>query len=149
MSFVDLLIAYVSHLHLDIFSDPITPQNAAILTLIHGIFKTPGYASIDDLGTPRVLEFWNDIAESLPDQLEQGSSRYDLVKSHLAEVVLGLSSKLLYPKSEDLEDWGEEERSEFGAFRHEACDYLLSAYPVPRPAWKVGTGAISRLPCSA
>ncbi|KAJ5417109.1 uncharacterized protein N7487_000659 [Penicillium crustosum] len=130
MSFVDLLIAYVSHLHLDIFSDPMTPQNAAILTLIHGIFKTPGYASIDDLGTPRVLEFWNDIAESLPDQLEQGSSRYNLVKSHLAEVVLGLSSKLLYPKSEDLEDWGEEERSEFGAFRHEACDYLLSAYPV-------------------
>ncbi|QQK43222.1 Importin 13, putative [Penicillium digitatum] len=107
MSFVDLLIAYVSHLHLDLFSDPMTPQNAAILTFVHGIFKTPGYASIDDLGTPRVLEFWNDIAESLPDQLEEGSSR-----------------------SEDLEDWGEEERSEFGAFRHEACDYLLSAYPV-------------------
>ena len=130
MSFVDLLIAYVSHLHLDIFSDPLSPQNEAILLLVHGIFKTPGYASIDDLGTPRVLEFWNDIAESLPDQLEADSPRYGLIKSHLAEVVMSLSSKLLYPTPEDLEDWSDEERSEFGAFRHEACDYLLSVYPI-------------------
>jgi hypothetical protein len=130
MSFVDLLIAYVSHLHLDVFSDPLSPQNEAILRLVHGIFKTPGYASIDDLGTPRVLEFWNDIAESLPDQLEADSPRYGLIKSHLAEVVMSLSSKLLYPTPEDLEDWSDEERSEFGAFRHEACDYLLSAYPI-------------------
>jgi hypothetical protein len=130
MSFVDLLIAYVSHLHLDIFSDPLSPQNAAILRLVHGIFKTPSYAAIDDLGTPRVLEFWNDIAESLPDQLEADSPRYALIKSHLAEVVMSLSGKLLYPTPEDLEDWSDEERSEFGAFRHEACDYLLSAYPI-------------------
>jgi hypothetical protein len=130
MSFVDLLIAYVSHLHLDVFSDPMSPQNEAILLLVHRIFKTPGYASIDDLGTPRVLEFWNDIAESLPDQLEPDSPRYGLIKSHLAEVVMSLSNKLLYPTAEDLEDWSDEERSEFGAFRHEACDYLLSAYPI-------------------
>ncbi|KAJ5775408.1 uncharacterized protein N7511_000419 [Penicillium nucicola] len=130
MSFVDLLIAYVSHLHLGVFSDPITPQNTAILALVHSIFETPGYAAIDDLGTPRVLEFWNEIAESLPDELEEGSSRYQLVKSHIAQVVLRLSGKLLYPSPEDLEDWTDEERSEFGAFRHDACDYLLSAYPV-------------------
>ncbi|KAJ5319174.1 Armadillo-like helical [Penicillium brevicompactum] len=130
MSFVDLLIAYVSHLHLDIFTAPLSPQNEVVLQLIHGIFKTPGYASIDDLGTPRVLEFWNEVAESLLDDIEPDSPRYGLIKSHLAEVVLSLSSKLLYPTAEDLEDWSDEERSEFGAFRHEACDYLLSAYPI-------------------
>ncbi|CAG8055989.1 unnamed protein product [Penicillium olsonii] len=130
MSFVDLLIAYVSHLHLDVFTAPLSPQNENILRLVHGIFKTPGYASIDDLGTPRVLEFWNEIAESLLDDLEPDNPRYGLIKSHLAEVVLSLSSKLLYPTSDELSDWSDEERSEFGAFRHEACDYLLSAYPI-------------------
>lgn len=130
MSFVDLLIAYVSHLQLGVFSGPEVPHNAELLLLVHGILKTPGYAAIDDLGTPRVLEFWNEIAESVPDQLEKGSPRHDLAKLHLAEVVLSLSNKLLYPTSEDLEDWSDEERSEFNAFRHEACDYLLSAYPV-------------------
>lgn len=130
MAFVDLLIAYVSHLHLDIFNDPVSPQNEIVLRLIHGIFKTPGYASIDDLGTPRVLEFWNEIAETVLDDLEYGNPKYGNIKSHLAEVVLSLSGKLLYPTTEDLEDWSDEERSEFSAFRHEACDYLLSAYPV-------------------
>lgn len=130
MAFVDLLIAYVSHLHLDVFTGPEVPYNPELLILIHGILKTPGYAAIDDLGTPRVLEFWNEIAESVPDKLEEGTPKYDLAKLHLAEVVLRLSNKLLYPTHEDLEDWSDEERSEFNAYRHEACDYLLSAYPV-------------------
>ncbi|CAG8042975.1 unnamed protein product [Penicillium salamii] len=130
MAFVDLLIAYVSHLYLDVFTVPLSPHHEAILRLVHGIFKTPGYASIDDLGTPRALEFWSEIAESVLDDLKPDDPRYDLIKSHLAEVVLILPSKLLYPTSEDLADWSDEERSEFGAFRHEGCDYLLAAYPI-------------------
>jgi hypothetical protein len=130
MSFVDLLIAYVMHLHLALFTDDTDSKAGAILQLVHGILKTPGYAAIDDLGTPRVLEFWNEVAESVPDDLEKGSRTYDLVRDHLAEVVMSLGNKMLYPTSEELEDWSDEERSEFNAFRHEACDYLLSAYLV-------------------
>ncbi|KAJ5104854.1 hypothetical protein NUU61_002201 [Penicillium alfredii] len=130
MAFVDLMVAYVSSLQMELFSDPMTSQNVEILTLVHDIFQTPGYAAIDDLATPRVLEYWNDIAECLPDQLETDNPRYQVVKGHLAQVVLGVFNKLLYPAVTDLEGWTDEERGEFNAFRYEACDYLLSAYPV-------------------
>lgn len=130
MAYIDLLVAYLSYLHLDLFSDPIKPQNVGILTILHGIFKTPGYASIDDPATPRVLEYWSEIAECVPDELNSDDPRYQLVKGQLAEVVLGLFNKLLYPTTEDLEDWSDDERGEFNAFRYEACDYLLSAYPI-------------------
>ncbi|KAJ5983521.1 hypothetical protein N7481_005620 [Penicillium waksmanii] len=130
MAYVDLLVAYLSYLHLDLFTDPMKPQNVGILTIVHGIFKTPGYASIDDPATPRVLEYWSEIAECVTDELNSDDPRYQLVKGQLAEVVLGLFNKLLYPTTEDLEDWGDDERGEFNAFRYEACDYLLSAYPI-------------------
>ncbi|KAJ5665335.1 Armadillo-like helical [Penicillium maclennaniae] len=130
MTFVDLLVAYVSHLQMNLFSDPIKPQNAQILSIVHNIFKTPGYAVIDDQATPRVLEYWNEIAEILPDELQQSDPRYQAVKSHLAQVVLGLFNKLLYPTPGDLSDWSDDERSEFNGFRYEACDYLLSVYPI-------------------
>ncbi|KAF3392598.1 Importin beta-like protein [Penicillium rolfsii] len=130
MTYVDLLVAYLSHLQLKVFSDPMKPENAKILTVAHNIFKTPGHAVIDDPATPRVLEFWNEIAEGVLDELEANDPRWQMIKAQLAQVVLGLFNKLLYPSSEDLASWSDEERSEFNAFRHEACDYLLSAYPV-------------------
>ncbi|KAJ5689414.1 Armadillo-like helical [Penicillium macrosclerotiorum] len=130
LTFVDLLVAYVSHLQLNMFSHPIKPENEKILTMVHDIFKTPGYAAIDDSATPRVLEFWNEIAECLSDELTQDDPRYEIVKAQLAKVVLGLFNKLLYPSADDLADWSDEERGEFNAFRYEACDYLLSAYPI-------------------
>ena len=129
MTFVDLLVAYVTHVHFDIFKDPVTPQNMRILSMVHDVFKTPGYAAIDEQATPRVLEYWNEIAESLAD-LQSDDSRYPLVKEHLANVVLELFNKLLYPNPSDIALWSDEERSEFNAFRHEACDYLLSAYSI-------------------
>lgn len=130
MFFVDLLVAYISHLRLDLFSSPMKPENAGLLDLVHELFKTPGYAVLDDAATPRVLEYWNDIAECLPDEISHSHPRYEVVKSQLARVVLGLFDKLLYPTSHDLGDWSDEERSEFNAFRVEVCDYLLSAYPI-------------------
>lgn len=130
MTFVDLLVAYVSHLQLNLFSDPMKPENARILSIVHDIFKTPGFAVIDDLATPRVLEYWNEIAEGLPDELQQDDPRYEAVKAHLAQVVLGLFNKLLYPTPSDLSDLSDDERGEFNAFRYEACDYLLSVYPI-------------------
>lgn len=130
MVFIDLLVAYITHLRLDLFDSPMKPQNAEVLAITHEIFKTPGYAVIDDPATPRVLEYWNEIAESLPDELSHNDPRYEVVKDQLARVVLGLFRKLLYPTSHDLGDWSDEERSEFNAFRYEACDYLLSAYPI-------------------
>ncbi|KAJ5151481.1 uncharacterized protein N7482_010733 [Penicillium canariense] len=130
MTFVDLLVAYLSHLRLQIFRDPMKPADAKILAIARDIFKTPGYAVIDDPATPRVLEFWNEIAECVLDELEENDPAWQMIKTHLAQVVLSLFSKLLYPTSEDLSDWSDEERSEFNAFRYEACDYLLSAYPV-------------------
>lgn len=130
MTFIDLVVAYITHLQLCFYRSPMNPQDGEILAIVHEIFKTPGYAVIDDPATPRVLEYWNEIAESLPDELSHDDSRYEVVKGQLARVVLGLFNKLLYPTSEDLGDWSDEERSEFNAFRYEACDYLLSAYPI-------------------
>ncbi|KAJ5784668.1 Armadillo-like helical [Penicillium pulvis] len=130
MTFVDLLVAYVSHVNFDLFSDPMKPQNTQILAILHNIFKTPGYAAIDESATTRALEYWGEIAECLPDKLESTDSRYQIVKAQMAQVVLGMFNKLLYPSPSDLADWGDDERSEFNAFRHEACDYLLSAYPI-------------------
>ncbi|KAJ5266597.1 Armadillo-like helical [Penicillium angulare] len=130
MTYVDLLVAYVSHVSFDLFSDPMKHQNSQILAILHNIFKIPGYAAIDESATTRVLEYWGDIAEYLPDRLEPSESRYQIVRSQLAEVVLGMFNKLLYPTHDEIADFSEEDRSEFNAFRHEACDYLLSAYPI-------------------
>ncbi|KAJ5708602.1 hypothetical protein N7488_008403 [Penicillium malachiteum] len=130
MTFIDLLVAYVSLVGFDLFSDPMKPQNSQILAILHNIFKIPGYAAIDESATTRVLEYWGEIAECLPDKLESSDSRYQIVKSQMAEVVLGMFNKLLYPNPSDIVDWSDEERSEFNSYRHEACDYLLSAYPI-------------------
>ncbi|KAI2788108.1 hypothetical protein POX_f08495 [Penicillium oxalicum] len=130
MTFVDLLVAFLSHLQLKIFNEPLSPEHVKILTVAHGIFKAPGYAIIDDAATPRVLEFWNEIAEGVLDELDHNDSKWQIIKTHLAQVVLGLFNKLLYPTADDQADWSDDERSEFNAFRHDVCDYLLSAYPI-------------------
>lgn len=130
MTFVDLLVAYLSHLNFGLFSSPMKPENIRLLAILQDMFKTPGYAAIDESATTRVLEYWGDIAESLADELEPDDPRYPVVKDQMAKVVLGMFNKLLYPTAEDISNWSDEERSEFNSFRHEACDYLLSAYPI-------------------
>lgn len=130
MTFVDLLVAYVTYLGFRLFSSPMKPENAHLLNILHDMFKTPGYAAIDESATTRVLEYWGDIAESVEDELESDDPRYLVVKDNMAKVIFGMFNKLLYPTADDLADWSDEERSEFNAFRHEACDYLLSAYPI-------------------
>lgn len=130
MTFVDLLVAYVSHVSFDLFTDPMQSNNSEILAILQKAFDIPGYAAVDESATLRVLEYWGDIAEYLPDRLEVSDPRYQIVKAQMAEVVLNLFKKLLYPASSDLAEWSDEEKSEFNAYRHEACDYLLSAYPI-------------------
>ncbi|KAJ5485678.1 hypothetical protein N7539_005666 [Penicillium diatomitis] len=130
LAFVDLLVAFLSHLQLKLFDEPISPEHAKILVLAHDILKAPGYAVIDDPATPRILEFWNEIAERLLDEVDSDGSKWHTIKTHLAQVVLGLFNKLLYPTAEDQAEWSDDERSEFNAFRHDVCDYLLSAYPI-------------------
>lgn len=130
MMFIDLMVAFVSNMHFDLFDKSINQPSSDLLSILHDIFKAPGYPAIEDLATPRVLEYWNEIAERLPDEVQSDDPRYHVVKEHLAAVVPGLFNKLLYPTPEDLQGWTDDERSEFNAFRYEACDYLLSAYPV-------------------
>ncbi|KAJ5902796.1 hypothetical protein N7495_003324 [Penicillium taxi] len=130
MAFIDLLVAYVSFVDFRIFTSPMMPQNAQILLILQNLLKTPGYAAIEDTATPRVLEYWSGIAESLIDNLEADDPRFQIVKGQLADVVMGLFSKLLYPTPKDLVEFGDDERSEFNSFRYDACDYLLAAYPI-------------------
>ena len=130
MVFVDLLVEYVRHVSFDLFTDPMQPHHSDVLVILQNVFKIPGYAAVEESATTRVLEYWGDIAEYLPDKLEVSDPRYQIVKAQMAEVVLNLFKKLLYPTSSELADWSDFEINEFNAYRHEACDYLLSAYPI-------------------
>ncbi|CAL5871989.1 uncharacterized protein PFLUO_LOCUS6246 [Penicillium psychrofluorescens] len=128
LTLIDLLVAFAYYLDLDLFREHLSPPNSQLLEILHNVFKSSGYAATEDMATPRVLEFWNETAEYLPDKLESDDPLFAVVKDQLAAVVLGLFNKLLYPDPEHLRGWTDEERSEFNVFRFEGCDYLLSIY---------------------
>ncbi|PYH88187.1 hypothetical protein BO71DRAFT_488962 [Aspergillus ellipticus CBS 707.79] len=132
MSFLDLLLAYATTKQRVLLAGPLDSPHARLLTLIHTLFRVPGYAAVDDTVSPLVLEWWTGVADDLQEiyleSEDQGAFRP--AKQNLAQTAMDCFEKLKCPTAEDLADWGDDDRSEFAAFRRDACDFLLAIYPI-------------------
>ncbi|PYH58407.1 importin 13 [Aspergillus niger CBS 101883] len=132
MTFLDLLLAYATLKQRDLMTKQLDPQHAKMLTLLHTLFRAPGYAAVDDPASPLVLEWWTEVADDLQDlysDLEDQTS-LEPAKRNLAEAALDCFEKLKFPSPEVLQGWGDDDRSEFGSFRRDVCDFLLAIYPM-------------------
>ncbi|RDH29475.1 importin 13 [Aspergillus welwitschiae] len=132
MTFLDLLLAYATLKQRDLMTKQLDPQHAKMLTLLHTLFRAPGYAAVDDPASPLVLEWWTEVADDLQDlysDLEDQTS-LEPAKRNLAEAALDCFEKLKFPSPEELQGWGDDDRSEFGSFRRDVCDFLLAIYPM-------------------
>ncbi|PWY69249.1 importin 13 [Aspergillus eucalypticola CBS 122712] len=132
MSFLDLLLAYATLKQRDLMTKQLDPQHAKMLTLLHTLFKAPGYAAVDDPASPLVLEWWTEVADDLQDIYSDSEDQTSLepAKRNLAEAALDCFEKLKFPSPEELQGWGDDDRSEFGSFRRDVCDFLLAIYPM-------------------
>ncbi|RAL14222.1 putative importin 13 [Aspergillus homomorphus CBS 101889] len=132
MTFLELLLAYSTLQQRDLLTKPLDPQHEKILALLHTLFKAPGYASVDDLASPLVLEWWTEVADDLQEIYLDSEDQNGLgpAKHNLARAALDCFDKLKYPTPEVLQRWGDDDRSEFGAFRRDVCDFLLAIYPM-------------------
>ncbi|OGM39816.1 importin 13 [Aspergillus bombycis] len=132
MTFLELLLAYATLKQRELLIQPLNPDHEKVLALLHALFKAPGYAAVDDSASPLVLEWWTEVADDLQDiyldtEDEEG---IDPAKRNLARAAMDCFEKLKYPSPEELQEWGDDDRSEFGAFRRDVCDFLLAIYPM-------------------
>lgn len=132
ITFLDLLLAYSTFKQRELFAGQLTPPHEKVLSLLHMLLKAPGYAAVDDTAAPLVIEWWTEVADDLLDMLEdaEGQPGFAIAKQNLARVALDCFQKLMYPDSEELREWSDEDRSEFTSFRRDACDFLLAVYPM-------------------
>ncbi|KAF5855536.1 hypothetical protein ETB97_009009 [Aspergillus alliaceus] len=132
MTFLELLLAYATLKQRELLIQPLDPDHDKVLGLLHTLFKAPGYAAVDDSASPLVLEWWTEVADDLQeiylDADEQ--TEFDSAKRNLARAAMDCFEKLKYPSPEELQEWGDDDRSEFGAFRRDVCDFLLAIYPM-------------------
>ncbi|KAI9929911.1 hypothetical protein MW887_011721 [Aspergillus wentii] len=132
MTFLELVLAYAAIKQRELFTGTLDPEHEKILTLLHTLFKAPGYAAVDDSASPLVLEWWTEVADDLQEIffVAEETDGFDRAKQNLARAALDCFEKLKYPNSEELKDWSDDDRSEFGSFRRDVCDFLLAVYPM-------------------
>ncbi|PWY75182.1 importin 13 [Aspergillus heteromorphus CBS 117.55] len=132
MAFLELLLAYGSMEQRELTKTPLDPPHAKMLTLLHTLFKAPGYAGVDDPVASLALEWWTEVADDIQETYMDSEDRtqFQPAKQNLAQAALDCFEKLKYPSSEELSSWGEDDRAEFGSFRRDACDFLLAIYPI-------------------
>lgn len=132
MTYLELLLGYSTFKQKELFTGQLTPEHEKVLTLIHTLFKAPGYAAVDDSAAPLALEWWTEVADDLQEIFMESKEQTGLeyAKQNLARTALDCFGKLMYPNPVELQDWSSDDRSEFGSFRRDACDFLLAVYPM-------------------
>ncbi|KAF7591246.1 hypothetical protein BBP40_001807 [Aspergillus hancockii] len=132
MTFLELLLAYATLKQRELLIQPLNTEHDKILALLHALFKAPGYAAVDDSASPLVLEWWTEVADDLQEIYLDAEEQtgLDSAKHNLARAAMDCFEKLKYPSPAELQDWGDEDRGEFGAFRRDVCDFLLAIYPL-------------------
>lgn len=132
MTFLELLLAFSTLKQREILTQPLNPQYNQILTLLHALLKAPGYAAVDDLAAPLAVEWWTEVADDLQEIIadSEDQSKFESAKQNLARAALDCFEKLKYPTPEELQEWRDDDRSEFSSFRRDACDFILAIYPI-------------------
>ncbi|KAL4903967.1 hypothetical protein BDW74DRAFT_36426 [Aspergillus multicolor] len=132
MTFVELLLSLATREQTRLFSQTLDRKHEKMLALIHTLLKPPGYAAVDDAASPLALEWWTEAADNLQDSFLDPAEQKgaETAKINLARAALDCFEKLKYPTPEDLRDWSDDDRAEFGSFRRDVCDFLLAIYPI-------------------
>ncbi|KAL4870357.1 hypothetical protein BDV12DRAFT_60768 [Aspergillus spectabilis] len=132
MTYLELLLSLSSLQQAQLFTQPLDEKHEKLLALLHTLFKAPGYAAVDDTASPLVLEWWTEVADDLQESFldSEGQKGPHSAKQNLARAAMDCFEKLKYPASEELREWGDDERAEFGSFRRDVCDFLLAIYPI-------------------
>jgi hypothetical protein len=132
MTFLELLLAFSTLKQREILTQPLNFQYNQILTLLHALLKAPGYAAVDDLASPLAIEWWTEVADDLQEIIADSDdqSKFESAKQNLARAALDCFEKLKYPTPEELQEWRDDDRSEFSSFRRDACDFILAIYPI-------------------
>ncbi|BDD59497.1 hypothetical protein MAP00_004701 [Monascus purpureus] len=132
MTYLELLLAYSTFKQRELFAGQLTPEHEKALALIHTLFKAPGYAAVEDLAAPLALEWWTEVADDLQEIYVESTNQTGLesAKRNLARAALDCFGRIMYPNPEELQEWSSDDRSEFGSFRRDACDFLLAVYPI-------------------
>ncbi|KKK17961.1 hypothetical protein P175DRAFT_0493630 [Aspergillus ochraceoroseus IBT 24754] len=132
ITFLELLLAFSTLKQKQLLTQPLDQKHDRVLALLHTLFRAPGYAAVDDTASPLVLEWWTEVADDLQETYLGSDDQQGLesAKQNLARAALDCFDKLKYPSSEELQSWGDDDRSEFGSFRRDVCDFLLAIYPI-------------------
>ncbi|KAL3463978.1 armadillo-type protein [Aspergillus heterothallicus] len=132
IAFLELLLAFSSLRQRQLLTRPLDDKHEKVVALLHTLFKAPGYAAVDDSAAPLVLEWWTEAADDLQDKLLDDEEQNGLgsAKQNLARVTLDCFEKLKYPLPGELQEWNDDDRTEFSSFRRDVCDFLLAIYPI-------------------
>ena len=132
MTFLELLLEFSTSRQRELLLGSSDLRHGKILTFLHAFFKAPGYAAVEDSASPLVLEWWTEVADDLQEIFfdDEHQTNLEHANQHLAQAALECFEKIKYPNTDELNDWDDDERSEFGAFRRDVCDFLLAVYPM-------------------
>ncbi|KAG2416133.1 hypothetical protein HFD88_007325 [Aspergillus terreus] len=132
MTFLELLLAYATLKQKMLLTQPLDEKHEKVLALIHTLLKAPGYAAVDDSASPIALEWWTEVADYMQEIYLDSEDQANLgpAKQNLARAAMDCFEKLKYPSPQELQEWSDDDRSEFAAFRRDVCDFLLAVYPI-------------------
>ncbi|KAH1286823.1 hypothetical protein KXX11_002356, partial [Aspergillus fumigatus] len=118
MTFLELLLAFSTLKQREILTQPLNPQYSQVLTLIHALLKAPGYAAVDDLASPLAIEWWTEVADDFQEIIADSDNHFNFepAKQNLARAALDCFEKLKYPTPEELQEWRDDDRSEFTVY---------------------------------
>ncbi|PKY06229.1 putative importin 13 [Aspergillus campestris IBT 28561] len=132
LTFLELLLAYSTLKQREILIQPLDAQHEKVVALLHMLFKAPGYAAVDDTASPLALEWWTEVADDMQEIFlgSEEQAGMGAAKQNLARAAMDCFEKLKYPSTKELKGWNDDDRSEFGSFRRDVCDFLLAIYPM-------------------
>ncbi|KAH8433135.1 putative importin 13 [Aspergillus melleus] len=132
MTYLELLLAYASLKQRDLLTKTLDRQHARLLELLHTAFRASGFAAIEDMASPLLVEWWTEVADDLQEiMLEaEDQSAFAFAKQNLARAATNCFAKLHWPDLFLLREWSDDDRAEFASFRRDVCDFLLAIYPM-------------------
>ena len=145
MRFLELLTQYASLEQDDILIRQPHGKHEKILFLLYKLFHGEGYPGVEDVMITTLLEYWTEAADNMNELIMDGvlEGPNETIKRNFMQVIIECHDRLIYPDSDTLSEWDDDDLAYFNTFRRDFTDYLLASYPL------LGVSVIERLQESA
>lgn len=106
-----------------------TPSGRAMIEMLHGILKIPGYPQVDDEISATTFEFWGSLVDYILDEDPDPNETWiEDCRREIRRAVEEFWRKIRIPTTTELSTWTKDQKDGFMSFRKDVGDFVESAY---------------------